>query len=88
MEDLVRRLNDNPKVAIHTNTEVKAVEGYVGNYEVTLAESGAESKIQAGVIVVAIGARVLQPEGLFNYDGKRVVTHLELESMLKNGIPR
>jgi heterodisulfide reductase subunit A2 len=85
--DLARRLESNPKVAIHTNTEVKAVEGYVGNYQVTLAEKGAESTIQAGVIVVAIGARVLKPEDLFGYDGKRVVTHLELESMFKQGIP-
>ena len=44
-------------------SEVKKVEGYVGNYVVTLVENGTESKIKAGVIVVAVGARVLKPEG-------------------------
>jgi heterodisulfide reductase subunit A2 len=85
VNDLTTRLESNPKVKIHTLSEVKKVEGYVGNYIVTLSDNGTESKINAGVIVVAVGARVLKPEGLLNYDGERVITHLELEAMLKKG---
>ncbi|MGB6063507.1 MAG: FAD-dependent oxidoreductase [Desulfomonilaceae bacterium] len=87
VNDLKTRLETNPKVKIHTLAQVKKVEGFVGNYSVTLSDHGAESKITAGVIVVAVGARVLKPEGLFNYDGENVVTHLELEAMLKQGVP-
>ncbi len=85
VNDLTTRLESNPKVKIHTLSEVKKVEGYVGNFIVTLSENGTESKINAGVIVVAVGARVLKPEGLFSYDGEKVITHLELEAMLKQG---
>jgi heterodisulfide reductase subunit A2 len=85
VNDLTTRLESNPKVKIHTLSEVKKVEGYVGNFIVTLSENGTESKINAGVIVVAVGARVLKPEGLLNYDGEKVITHLELEAMLKKG---
>jgi heterodisulfide reductase subunit A len=85
VNDLTTRLESNPKVKIHTLSEVKKVEGYVGNYIVTLSDNGTESKINAGVIVVAVGARVLKPEGLLNYDGEKVITHLELEAMLKKG---
>ncbi|MGO9571798.1 MAG: CoB--CoM heterodisulfide reductase iron-sulfur subunit A family protein [Desulfomonilaceae bacterium] len=85
VNDLTARLESNPKVKIHTLSEVKKVEGYVGNFIVTLSENGMESKINAGVIVVAVGARVLKPEGLFSYDGENVITHLELEAMLKQG---
>ncbi|MGO9119607.1 MAG: CoB--CoM heterodisulfide reductase iron-sulfur subunit A family protein [Desulfomonilaceae bacterium] len=87
VSELVSRLESNPKVAVHTNAEVKAVEGYVGNYNVTLSENGAETKVDAGVIVVAIGARVLKPQGLFGYDGNQVITHFELEAMLKQNRP-
>ncbi len=87
VNDLKTRLETNPKVRIHTLAQVKKVEGFVGNYTVTLSDNGAESKINAGVIVVAVGARVLKPEGLFNYDGEKIVTHLELEAMLKQGAP-
>lgn len=85
VNDLTTRLESNPKVKIHTLSEVKKVEGYVGNYIVTLSDNGTESKINAGVIVVAVGARVLKPEGLLSYDGEKVITHLELEAMLKKG---
>lgn len=85
LNDLTTRLESNPKVKIHTLSEVRKVEGYVGNYIVTLSENGTESKIKAGVIVVAVGARVLKPEGLFSYDGEKVITHIELEAMLKQG---
>lgn len=88
VNDLTTRLESNPKVNIHTLSEVKKVEGYVGNFIVTLSENGTESKIKAGVVVVAVGARVLKPEGLFSYDGEKVITHLELEAMLKQGISR
>jgi len=82
VNDLADRLKKNPNVTIHTKSEVKKVEGYVGNYAVALSENSRETQVQAGIIIVAIGGRVLKPEGLFGYDGKKVITHLELEGML------
>jgi heterodisulfide reductase subunit A len=87
VDDLTNRLTENPKVTIYTQSLVKKTEGYVGNYNVTLETSGEEKTVKAGVIIVAVGARVLQPNGLFNYDGEKVITHLELEAMLKQGGP-
>jgi heterodisulfide reductase subunit A len=83
VDDLVSRLRENPKITIHTLSRVSKVEGYVGNYEVTIAENGEENKVRTGVIIVAVGARVLKPESLHGYDGEKVVTHLELEAMIK-----
>ncbi len=87
VDDLTGRLNDNPKVTVHTRSVVTKAEGYVGNYVVTIDANGENKTVKTGVIIVAIGGRVLKPEGLMGYDGKKVVTHLELEAMLKNGAP-
>lgn len=87
LNDLITGLQDNPKVTVHTNAAVTHVEGYVGNYIATVEEAGEEKKIKTGVIIVAVGAQVLKPDGLFGYDGQKVVTHLELESMLAQGVP-
>jgi len=38
-----------------------------------------------GVIIVATGTRVLVPEGLYGYDGKRVVTQLQFEQEIRKG---
>jgi len=37
---------------------------------------------RVGAIIVATGARVFKPEGMYGYDGQRVITQLELESRL------
>lgn len=87
LDDLTGRLQSNPKVTIHTQAEVKKVEGYVGNYNVTVVANGSETVLKTGIIVVAVGARVLKPEGMYGYDGEKVITHLELEAQLRQGKP-
>ena len=86
VNDLRSRLEENPNVTIHTQSTVSKVEGYIGNYQATIVTSGNETKVKTGVLVVAVGAQVLKPDGFYGYDGKKVVTHLELETMLKQGI--
>lgn len=85
LNDLVNRLETNPKVNIHLNSVVSKTEGYVGNYVATISKNGEELKIKCGIIIVALGARVLTPEGLYGYNGKDIITHLELESLLRSG---
>ncbi len=68
-------------VEMVTGAEVESVTGHVGNYEVTLTGG---RKIEAGAIVVATGASVLSPDGLFGYgDNDIVVTQMEFEHMLE-----
>lgn len=87
LDDLRGRLGVNPKVTIHTGSLVKKAEGYIGNYVVTIDRNGEEKSVRAGVIVVAVGAQVLKPNGMYGYDGDKVITHAELEARLKQGIP-
>ena len=47
--------------------------------------SAAPIDFLCGVIVVATGARQLVPEGYFGYDGKKVISQLQLEGLLKQG---
>ncbi len=88
VNDLIGRLENNPNVKLHTNAQMTKIEGYVGNFQVSIKDNSEESKVKAGVIVVAIGGRVFKPEGLYGYDGEKVITHLELEAMLKQGLPQ
>jgi len=85
VNNLVGRLQDHPKVAVHTGAVVTKTEGYVGNYVATIQHNDTENKIKCGAVIVAIGAQPLKPEGLYNYDGNKVITHIELESKLKLG---
>jgi heterodisulfide reductase subunit A len=66
-------------VHLHLGTEVEVISGFVGNFSARLTDG---EELQAGAIVLAMGSRPYQPTE-FNY-GKdpRVVTNLELESMM------
>jgi heterodisulfide reductase subunit A len=72
-------------VEVMLDTEVARVDGYVGNFDVELADAsgkkkGATKKVRAGAIVLATGADLYDPQGEYGY-GKfaNVVTSLQLE---------
>jgi len=82
----IEKLTTDPKVAFFTGSKVKHVSGYVGNYVASIENAkNEEVKKKFGVIIVATGAQVLQPEGLYQYNGENIITQLELEEILKAG---
>jgi len=88
VEPTIKRVKEHPGIKLFTSSRVERVDGYVGNFEVTVVqkESGAEKRhhFKVGTIIVATGAEVLKPEGLHGYgEYEDVVTQLELEERLK-----
>ena len=74
----------NPRIEVFTSAELHEVKGFVGNYEVIVRDrEGRQSSFKVGAIIVATGAQVFKPEGMYGYDGKRVITQLQLESLLR-----
>lgn len=94
-EFVVRKIDEakkNSKIQILTSSTVTGLRGYIGRYSVTVSPRGEEGLVRAGgqefvcgVIVVATGAKQLVPEGYFGYDGKKVMSQLQLEGLLKQG---
>ena len=83
LEDLIKEVKKYPNLDVMTSAEIKSVDGFIGNYEITVQYPEGEKKFDAGTIVVATGGSVLNPSGMFAYDGKKVITQLELEGRLK-----
>ena len=75
----------NKKIDVLTSTNVSEIEGFVGNYDVTVKHGGEDERYKVGTIIVATGAEAYRPEGLYGYDGEAVVTQLELEQLLRDG---
>lgn len=66
-------------VHLHLGTEVELIGGFVGNFSARLTDG---QELQAGAIVLAMGALPYQPTE-FNYGrDPRVVTNLELADMM------
>lgn len=86
---LTTQVTTNPKIRVHTNAEVIAVAGYVGNYQTTikfhLPPQPREETLAHGVFVVTTGAKEHVPKEYFYAQDERVKTQLELEQMLEDG---
>jgi len=85
LRDKIDQIEQNPRIEVLLSSTIQGIEGFIGNYTLRIDSKNQTRSIDAGVIVVATGADVLVPNGLYNYDGKRVITQLELEERLKQG---
>jgi len=80
----IQSARSNPNIKIYTSSTVKRVDGFIGNFEVTLNNNGTEEKLKFGTIVVATGADVFKPNGMYCYgENRNVITQLELEKLMK-----
>ena len=86
VEERARAVTGHSKITVFTNAKVTEVQGFIGKYNVDIETKSGVKKIDIGVIVLATGGRAFVPEGLYKYDGKRVVTQLEMERLLKDGL--
>lgn len=80
--EIVKR---HPNIRLLTSATVEEVGGYIGHFSVTAKVNGANEHFGVGVIIIATGADVLKPQGLYGYDGRKVINQLELESFFKTG---
>jgi heterodisulfide reductase subunit A len=78
-------VRSNPQITVYTSTTVDEVQGYIGHFKALISTAGVQKELPAGVIIVATGAQVLKPVGLYGYDGEKVINQLELEARFRSG---
>ena len=83
LNSVINEVEEEERITVWTSATVKDFEGYVGNFNVTIATAGNEEVLKIGTIIVAIGAQDFKPEGFYHYDGSTVITQLELEERLR-----
>ncbi|MBM4079783.1 MAG: CoB--CoM heterodisulfide reductase iron-sulfur subunit A family protein, partial [Planctomycetes bacterium] len=82
---LVRAVTHHPRIKVHTDTQVKAIDGFFGNFKTTLGQNGTTQEVTHGVVIVATGAQEHTPtEYLYGQD-QRVITQTQLEDQLASG---
>jgi heterodisulfide reductase subunit A len=89
LDSAVRAVKANKNIYLHKSTLIQDVKGYIGNFEVTALKDGKEKiALNVGTIIVATGAEEFKPTGMYGYGKqKNVVTQLELEQLLRKGLP-
>jgi heterodisulfide reductase subunit A len=82
IEARIEAVKRSPNIEVLTEAEVRDVRGFVGNYEVVVEQGDREFGFSVGAIIVATGAQVFTPVGMYGYDGKKVITQFEFEKVL------
>jgi heterodisulfide reductase subunit A len=83
--DMVEKVTSHERIKVLTSSKLENLKGYIGNYVASISGENEKTEIKVGVVIVAIGSRVLEPEGLYDYDGKKVITQLQFEELLRSG---
>jgi len=87
---LVESTRAHPRVHVHTSAQVRAIEGFVGNFRTALSlkgdgEESAEETIEHGVIILATGAEERATTSFLYGQDARVITQRQLEESLADG---
>jgi heterodisulfide reductase subunit A-like polyferredoxin len=75
----------NELIEVHLGTVVDKIEGYVGNFTSALKSGNVITPAKHGVVIVATGARELKPDEYLYGNDSRVITQIELDSLLRDG---
>jgi heterodisulfide reductase subunit A2 len=95
MTERITRVLEHPTIEVFYDGEVKAVDGFVGNFQATIAgrhddpaEEVTERKVDVGSVVVCTGYKEFDAGRMTHYGyGKlpNVITSFEFEKMLRAG---
>jgi len=82
---LIDNVKTQSNITTCLDSVVEEIGGYIGNFDVAIRTQEGTLQDKVGCIVVATGAVPLKPVGLYGYDGKTVITQMELEERLQSG---
>ncbi len=80
LKELADRVTSHPHIKTFLNARIKAIDGFVGNYQTTLEGDGIVLK--HGVVVVATGAQYRTPSEYCHGQSDRILSQKELEEVL------
>ncbi|MFX1303440.1 MAG: FAD-dependent oxidoreductase [Promethearchaeota archaeon] len=87
LNETIEKVKQNKNIQIFLNSDLKNINGYIGNYDVSLSDSGNKiHELKIGTIIVATGGQELKPNEFFEYTytNHNVITQLQLEQKLKD----
>jgi len=87
LNETIEKVNKNKNIQVFLSSNLKHINGYIGNYNVSLRDSDNKiHELKIGTIIVATGGQELKPNEFFNYTytNHNVITQLQLEQKLKD----
>ena len=75
----LERIQSTPNIHLYTGAALKSINGYFGNFDITVGLGDRDETFKVGTVVVATGAEEMKLEGLYGYgELSNVVTEGQL----------
>ena len=90
LQALVKKVEEHPRIKTYLGHRILDVEGFVGKFttQVVRADNGSEATaLHHGVVIVATGAKEIEPVEYAYGRDPRVMTHLELDRKMAGQDP-
>jgi len=84
---MVKDIEADDKITVHTGTKLRNVEGFVGNFTSYLEKDGKDTELEHGVTVIATGGKPYTPTEYLYGKNDKVLTHQQLDMKFKNDDP-
>ncbi len=88
VKQLIQDIQKNDLINLFLGSTIKQVSGFVGNFKTTIVTGESEKQISHGVAILAVGAKESKPDEYLYGKHPSVLTHLDLDALLKKGTPR
>jgi len=85
LSSLVKQVEQEPRIKLYRDSEIKELSGYVGNYTAILSTAGGTEEIEHGVVILATGGVEYRPVEYLGGQSDRVITQLDLEDRIARG---
>ncbi|UCE75541.1 MAG: CoB--CoM heterodisulfide reductase iron-sulfur subunit A family protein [Methanomassiliicoccales archaeon] len=82
LKELIKNVNSDEKIHVFTNSTVKDISGYIGNFKTTIDQNGEDKEIEHGIVIVATGGEEYKPKEYLYGKNDKVMTQLEFEGKL------
>ncbi len=82
LKELIRSIDSDEKIHVFTNSTVKDISGYLGNFKTIIDHNGKDEEIEHGIVIVATGGLEYKPQEYLYGKNDKVLTQIEFEEKL------
>ncbi len=82
LKKLINQVQNHNNVKIFTSAKIEDVQGFVGNFSVTVKQNGEKTYLDTGVIIVATGGNEYKPTEYMYGKDERILTQQDLEKKI------
>jgi heterodisulfide reductase subunit A len=89
IKKFAEKIEKNPFISFYPKAKILSVKGFAGDFKVHISSAAGEENLRVGAVILASGARIWLPYGLYRYGKlKHVITQMELErQFLREPVP-